>query len=77
MNFERNLSTKKVYWTKALADNPVLDTRTDSSNFGLLVQKSDTNDTSWARTERFPIKSSEMTKFVSDMSLTNREFSLF
>ncbi|XP_067096893.1 sperm microtubule inner protein 11-like [Osmerus mordax] len=32
---------------------------------------------SWAHVKRFPRKNSEMTKFVKEMSMTDREFSLY
>ncbi|XP_026875048.1 testis-expressed protein 49 [Electrophorus electricus] len=32
---------------------------------------------SWTKVNRFPRKNSEMTKFVKEMSMTDREFSLF
>ena len=35
------------------------------------------DDLSWAACPRHPHRNSPMTKFVDDMALTNREFSLY
>ncbi|XP_071750671.1 sperm microtubule inner protein 11 [Centroberyx gerrardi] len=49
---------------------------TDSQQYGWLLSKEKSPE-SWAQIERFPRKNSEMTKFVKEMSMTDREFSLF
>ncbi|XP_071368816.1 sperm microtubule inner protein 11 [Centroberyx affinis] len=49
---------------------------TDSQQYGWLLSKEKCPE-SWAQIERFPRKNSEMTKFVKEMSMTDREFSLF
>ncbi|XP_063065663.1 sperm microtubule inner protein 11-like [Engraulis encrasicolus] len=46
---------------------------TDIQHYGWLLPNSD----QWRRIRRFPRRHSEMTRFVMDMSMTNREFSLF
>ncbi|XP_076596279.1 sperm microtubule inner protein 11 [Chaetodon auriga] len=47
---------------------------TDNQQYGWLVSKS---PEPWTQVKHFPRKNSEMTKFVKEMSLTYREFSLF
>ncbi|XP_067448870.1 sperm microtubule inner protein 11-like [Thunnus thynnus] len=47
---------------------------TDSQQYGWLMSKS---PAPWTQVKRFPRKNSEMTKFVKEMSVTDREFSLF
>ena len=63
---------------KQISDNITLDIKTDSTNYGKYVKHDlNHNDIAWARCERFPNRGTPMTKFVEDMYLTNREFSLF
>ena len=50
---------------------------TDNQNYGWNVKMDSSNDLSWAETAKYPHKNSQMTKFVDDMALTNREFSLY
>ncbi|XP_072222919.1 sperm microtubule inner protein 11 isoform X1 [Leuresthes tenuis] len=47
---------------------------TDNQQYGWMVSKM---PEPWAQVRRFPRKNSEMSKFVNDMSMTDREFSLF
>ncbi|KAF3697113.1 Testis-expressed protein 49 [Channa argus] len=47
---------------------------TDSQQYGWMISK---NPEPWTQVKRFPRINSEMTKFVKEMSQTNREFSLF
>ncbi|KAI3357544.1 hypothetical protein L3Q82_015962, partial [Scortum barcoo] len=47
---------------------------TDSQQYGWMMSKS---LEPWCQVKRFPRKNSEMTKFVKEMSVTDREFSLF
>ncbi|XP_071332898.1 sperm microtubule inner protein 11 isoform X2 [Trachinotus anak] len=47
---------------------------TDSQQYGWMMSKS---PAPWTQVKRFPRKNSEMTKFVKEMSVTDREFSLF
>ncbi|XP_022594971.1 testis-expressed protein 49-like [Seriola dumerili] len=47
---------------------------TDSQQYGWMMSKSPAQ---WTQVKRFPRKNSEMTKFVKEMSVTDREFSLF
>ncbi|XP_066526315.1 sperm microtubule inner protein 11-like isoform X2 [Hoplias malabaricus] len=51
---------------------------TDNQRYGwwLPIGETKTQD-SWTIVHRFPRKNSEMTKFVKEMSMTDREFSLF
>ncbi|KAL2103950.1 hypothetical protein ACEWY4_000818 [Coilia grayii] len=46
---------------------------TDAQQYGWWLP----NTHHWSRTRRFPRKHSEMTRFVMDMAMTDREFSLF
>ena len=50
---------------------------TDNQKYGWDLTLKQNEDLSWAKTERHPHRNSPMTKFVDEMSLTNREFSLF
>ena len=75
-----NMTRPKIFtpYERCLPPHNInLDKRTESVNYGKYVTNTLENDVSWAKTERFPMRSSPMTKFVDDMSLTNREFSLF
>ncbi|XP_053173968.1 testis-expressed protein 49-like [Scomber japonicus] len=47
---------------------------TDSQQYGWSMSKS---PAPWTQVKRFPRKNSDMTKFVKEMSVTDREFSLF
>ncbi|XP_041802636.1 testis-expressed protein 49-like [Chelmon rostratus] len=47
---------------------------TDNQQYGWMLAKS---PESWTQVKRFPRKDSEMTKFVKEMSVTDRDFSLF
>ncbi|XP_040007911.1 testis-expressed protein 49-like [Xiphias gladius] len=47
---------------------------TDSQQYGWMMSRS---PEPWTQVKRFPRKNSEMTKFVKEMSVTDREFSLF
>ncbi|XP_047248628.1 testis-expressed protein 49-like [Girardinichthys multiradiatus] len=47
---------------------------TDNQQYGWMLSKS---SEPWTRVRRFPRKTSEVTKFVNDMSMTDKEFSLF
>ncbi|KAK2851659.1 hypothetical protein Q5P01_007935 [Channa striata] len=47
---------------------------TDSQQYGWMLSK---NPEPWAQVKHFPRKRSEMTKFVEEISLTDREFNLF
>ncbi|KAM9750955.1 sperm microtubule inner protein 11 [Menidia menidia] len=47
---------------------------TDNQQYGWSVSKI---PEPWTQVKRFPRKNSEMSKFVNDMSMTDREFSLF
>ncbi|KAL7864543.1 hypothetical protein AOLI_G00159630 [Acnodon oligacanthus] len=51
---------------------------TDNQQYGwwLPVGEPKMNE-SWTKIRRFPRKNSEMTRFVKEMSMTDREFSLF
>ena len=48
---------------------------TDNQTYGW--HKPDNNNNQWCKSSRFGRKTSSMTKFVDEMALTNREFSLF
>ncbi|CAK8678893.1 unnamed protein product [Clavelina lepadiformis] len=53
---------------------------TDANNYGWWVPKNEVSPKTaypWAHTPRYVHCSSEMTRFVDAMALTNREFSLF
>ncbi|KAG9269301.1 testis-expressed protein 49 [Astyanax mexicanus] len=51
---------------------------TDNQHYGWwLITGEPKTQNSWTKVPRFPRKSSEMTKFVKEMSRTNPEFSLF
>ncbi|XP_076839938.1 sperm microtubule inner protein 11 [Brachyhypopomus gauderio] len=51
---------------------------TDNQRYGWWFSVNETRTCdSWTKVHRFPRKNSEMTKFVKEMSMTNREFSLF
>ncbi|XP_044068528.1 testis-expressed protein 49-like isoform X1 [Siniperca chuatsi] len=47
---------------------------TDSQQYGWMMSKS---PEPWTQVKRFPRKNSDMTKFVKEMSATDRDFSLF
>ncbi|XP_026187259.1 testis-expressed protein 49 isoform X2 [Mastacembelus armatus] len=47
---------------------------TDSHQYGWMVTKT---PEPWTQIKRFPRNNSEMTKFVKEVSMTDREFSLF
>ncbi|CAN9515354.1 unnamed protein product [Ophioblennius macclurei] len=47
---------------------------TDSQQYGWMTSDS---PEPWTQGQRFPRKNSEMTKFVKEMSMTDRQFSLF
>ncbi|XP_029291325.1 testis-expressed protein 49 [Cottoperca gobio] len=47
---------------------------TESQHYGWMTSRS---PAPWTQVKRFPRKNSEMTKFVKDISATDREFSLF
>ncbi|XP_069579044.1 sperm microtubule inner protein 11 [Brachyistius frenatus] len=47
---------------------------TDSQQYGWMMSKS---PEPWTQVKHFPRKNSEMTRFVQEMSMTDREFSLF
>ncbi|XP_024230973.1 testis-expressed protein 49 isoform X2 [Oncorhynchus tshawytscha] len=52
---------------------------TDSQQYGWWMPNGGQQNTQerWTQVRRFPRKNSEMTKFVKEMSMTDREFSLF
>ncbi|KAM4610600.1 sperm microtubule inner protein 11 [Polymixia lowei] len=49
---------------------------TDNQQYGWWISN-DKSPESWTQVKRFPQRNSEMTKFVKEMSMTDREFSLF
>ena len=49
---------------------------TNNQNYGFYVPENSI-EKKWFKVKRFGKKNSPMTKFVDDMALTNREFSLF
>ncbi|XP_029103526.1 testis-expressed protein 49 [Scleropages formosus] len=46
---------------------------TDNQQYGWWIEKKEP----WMNVSHFPCKNSEMTKFANEMSMTDREFSLF
>ena len=65
--------------------NQIYDTpMTDNQNYGWYVTETkngkatkESENLSWAKSEHHGHSNSQMTKFVDDMALTNREFSLY
>ncbi|KAM6976507.1 sperm microtubule inner protein 11 [Aplochiton taeniatus] len=74
-SYERYLEMRRRAQTPRAPNQLYLMPLTDSQQYGwLLLNK---KQESWTKVKRFPHRNSEMTKFVEDMSMTDREFSLF